>query len=480
MNKFLFTFAASFLMLATSCVKDYDIDQLNSSTLTDAVDNFTTKEDIQMLPSNIQDLSASDAQKVAQIFINKSRTRGNDLLLSESTEVKNTVPILSHNGSIAMYAVNFKNGGFMIISATTSFFPILAVVENGEYNNSGYLEVAENYIEDLAEKVMLAKTGELKIDCTIEWSAYKDFESTTPSTRASDEYLNALYSWMEEQNYGTYRIYKLKSCKDLLPEKVYNEFLQAVKSEDPWEGTEYSGENTAYVVERTTENLINVGPLLSTNWNQDNKAYNISKPDKKVPTGCVTIATGQLMRYFQYPSTFAWNNMSTGGGYHNTELDNFLTTLRAQLGVNDDGGASIDDAERVLKGYGYQVTKQNHDVAKVFNELAYRRKPVYARGQKGALQGGHAWVIDGLYHSESTVKYTLYRLSDVHYPEFKYTDAENADPYSNYTSLTMFHMNWGWGGGGNGMFMDSNITVTLQSGTHNFYYDRKELFLTRP
>ena len=448
------------------------------------------------IPADIKDLDSSQAEIVAQIYLNKARTRSSSRNIPNAESIKSIIPIRTENRELAIYAVNFNGGGYILVSASTEFYPILAEIETGEYNPEEINDAASTYIADLAHKVILAKEGKLNINTEPQWIPYIGIPEAKYITRSSnafsDEYYDAYYEFIDSQDYGNYRIYKLKNCSDILPSNIYQEFIQAAQSEDLWEGTQYSWENTAYVVERTTESLVQIGPLLKTEWGQLYKYYNSNS--KSTPTGCVTIATGQLMRFFQYPASFAWNSMPNSTSYlynaqdtnnnpyvnNNDPLDSFLQILHNKLDVSDSGSSTIDKAEKVLKSYGYSVSKQNHETSKIISSLKYNRKPVYARGAKGFLRDGHAWVIDGLYAYTCEVRYTLYRLSDRSYPDFRYDNAENANPYIIFNDLYTFHMNWGWDGQGNGWFLDDDITVTVGSEKYNFYYDRQELILNIP
>ena len=322
----------------------------------------------------------------------------------------------------------------------------------------------------MKENITLARKGKYDIRSSSLWSRYIASDAPSAATRTSSDYMTEYNNWYASQTYGDFRIMKLINCKNTLPGDIYSAYVAAAQSEDLWEGTEYSWEHTAYVVERTTEKTTTVGPLLKTTWNQESPY----SADGKL-LGCVKIATGQIMKFFEYPSTFIWSNMPLSGATNDTRA--FLARLKVELRVDDSGGATINDAERVLKSYGYSVEKKDHDGNSVFSHILKYRTPVYARGVDTSKNEGHAWVMDGIKYSERYITYTLFRLTDTAYPDFKYDEAENADSFTEYSFLSSnFHMNWGWGGSSNGWFYDNLIAV----GSGNFNDSRKELYIHKP
>jgi len=450
----------------TSCNDDIEC-ALSVSSSDNQCDKISSLE---KLPANIKNLTAADAEILTKIFYTDIKTKS-----TFKKNIQDIIPIKDENGITAIYAVNFIEDGYILISATTSFFPVIAVVEHGKYRKESLNTGEEIVLGGIIQDIKLAQEGKHDFNCQPFWSKYLASDNLPKNTKTSDDYKEEFDNWYASQAYGNYRITKLVNCRNTLPDNVYSEFVNAAQTEDLWEGTEYSWENTAYVVERTTETNINIGPLLKTHWNQNGTFSNDGKY-----LGCVTIATGQIMRFFEYPLTFSWNSMPYD--YGNEALRYFLAKLKSEISKDDNGSAKIGDAERVLKNYGYSVIQSDHDTSKIYNHINDTKTPVYARGAKGFLQTGHAWVIDGLYHSEYNVSYTLYRLSDAWYPKFKYDKAEAATPWNNYSAFTRFHMNWGWGGQGDGWFFDNNIAVSLpgESEKRNYHYDRKELYISKP
>ena len=70
-------------------------------------------------------LTPSDASVVALI------ERGGQILTKGviTEEVEEVIPIHDEEGNIIMYAVNYSNGGYVIVSATKDYYPVLARVE---------------------------------------------------------------------------------------------------------------------------------------------------------------------------------------------------------------------------------------------------------------------------------------------------------------------------------------------------------------
>lgn len=217
-------------------------------------------------------------------------------------------------------------------------------------------------------------------------------------------------------------------------------------------------------------NVTVISPLLTTRWNQNSYYNNMCPADTAGPNdhtyvGCVATAMGQIMRYWQYPTTgtgshsYVANNSVVGYGDYGTLSADFANTtyqynmMPNQLTANTSAvqvnavaellfhcGVSVEmmygplgsgsystDVPSALQtyfGYPYCMRVKRSDYTAdawtllVKTELD-RLRPVYYNGQGDA--GGHAFVCDGY-------------------------DADN-----------YFHFNWGWSGNNNGYFLLSNL-----------------------
>jgi len=226
-----------------------------------------------------------------------------------------------------------------------------------------------------------------------------------------------------------------------------------------------------------------VQPLIDTKWDQA-CFYNDSCPNapnagayycQKVPTGCVSIALAQIIRFHKYPLIGSGSNSyytpyygvqyaNFGSSFYNySAMPNFLLSKNSAtaqfiyhcaVSVNTifnylSSGANINDAKNAFLNYfNYSnslqlVHKINYtnsgwlDLLK--NELDSTR-PVFLSGYNQNNSGGHAFVCDG------------------------------------YDNNNLFHINWGWGGMYNGYFSLTSLTPN----SNNFSYNQSALIKIIP
>lgn len=211
-----------------------------------------------------------------------------------------------------------------------------------------------------------------------------------------------------------------------------------------------------------------VSPMLTTIWGQGSP-YNNQCPtwvDKNgvqqhCPVGCVALALGQIMKYWDYPvtgqgsksywfmvsvsadfgaTTYQWANMRNAylDGYSDEEVAAVATLLYhcgAAVGMmyaltGSSAMVSAYTARGMVDYFRYSSTaqylsRQNYSKEEwmklIYKELSEGR-PVFYAGNS-PTQGSHAWVLDG------------------------------------YNSAGEVHINWGWKGGGNGYY-DIDLTDT--------------------
>lgn len=217
-----------------------------------------------------------------------------------------------------------------------------------------------------------------------------------------------------------------------------------------------------------TDNISSVSPLLNTNWHQG-CYYNASCPSdpagpcNHVWAGCVATAMGQVMKYYQFPTSgngshsyfdsnygyqyanfgsasYNYNAMPNSISSGNSSIANFLYQIAVSVDMQFDpsgsGAFSSDARDAMVNYFDYSSAaslEHRNDystsdwVNMIMDELDNDRPVLYY----GYGTGGHAFVCDG------------------------------------YQGSNYFHFNWGWGGSADGYFYLSNLNPSGYTFTNN-------------
>lgn len=226
-----------------------------------------------------------------------------------------------------------------------------------------------------------------------------------------------------------------------------------------------------------TRNTRSISPLLSTTWDQA-WPYNelcpadAAGPGGRVYAGCVATAMGQVMKYWDHPTTGtgSYNYYAAPYGYQSANFGatNYqwnlmpnaistsnipIATLLYHAGVSvsmmyapDGSGAYSTNVPNAMSSYfrypdAMYRPRSSFTEPNWINLIKYQLddgSPVYYSGS--GSDGGHAWVVDG------------------------------------YDSQDYFHMNFGWGGSYNGNFLVSAIN----SGNGSFNSSQAAVINTIP
>lgn len=203
--------------------------------------------------------------------------------------------------------------------------------------------------------------------------------------------------------------------------------------------------------------LATIEPLLTTTWNQEHpyNLYTLEVGGKHAPTGCVSTAMAQVMKYHEYPEAghgigtattttgmqneislnlpLDWANMRDnyweGDDIFDASIDAVATLMQVvgyasgtNYGYGGSGASDMNAVRAMVDNFDYSpstwIYYRDHytleDWERMLHEQLSEVGPVYYSGQ--ARGGGHAFVCDGY--------------------EGGY-----------------FHINWGWGGHYDGMFL---------------------------
>lgn len=175
--------------------------------------------------------------------------------------------------------------------------------------------------------------------------------------------------------------------------------------------------------------------------------YCFTSSGQQSVVGCVPLAVGTVMGYYEYPKSiegynFDWksmkNNSNHDGWSHLFEILGRTGYLNADYGIFSTG-ASPSDIAPTFTRLGYSNATFANFSATTVNKSLKNSQPVLCGGQSN--EGGHRWVIDG------SVENRLVR----------YLNGSEVD-----TSLIYYyHCIWGWEGNGNGYYrFDNNLGGT--------------------
>ena len=458
MNSRRITILAFLVLSAIACQKESETPPVQAESSESLLELINTER----ISREAVYLDEKDARQVAAKFRNiRSPTRS-------SSEVRSVFPIGYDNDKPLMYAVNYSDG-YAIISATKKNYPIMAYVEHGSFSpqgsNPGLAEIIAEY--KIMQSALMNPSDSISVNYSHDWSIYEEIESVIQTkTCDNEEYYEMLDPYLAEWLRDGYNVHYLSDKPEGMPDDLYESYCLDAEGE-MGDDEEFPFMDCAIITYKDYSTHERVGPFLTTKWGQ-RSPYNDADPSKR-RLGCTTIAAGQIMRFHEFPAYFNWDDMPDTTS--NSNLSNFLYTLRKEIGVSDSGSATIDQVKSALKGYGYTVKQINHDASKVKSSLN-SGNPVCMRGDNGG-NTGHAWVCDGSYDSMSWTEYNLYEVifDSGHHVAMNRINQDNI--YNSFVNL--FHMNWGWYGIDNGYYIDSRLNPTEA----NYTKSRKDLLISK-
>ena len=378
---------------------------------------------------------------------------------STSKQIADVVTISDDNGAPLMYAVNYANGqGYTLVSATKAYYPILAQVDNGSYDNyigaTGLPILIDSYKSGI-DYWTKQHSDSLKRFRNL----WREFEKTNIPEIAitksgNDMRQEQIQAWMND---GA-AIHQLAYANSILPAEVYQNFCAIAQAQG---NPSYDYLMESYVVELPIEPTIVRSPMMSTTWKQT-APYNYSCPvidGSYSLVGCGAIAAAQIMKYHQWPSNKAWSSMpnvlsATG----TTVLSNFLYEVAVSLGTDFSvvsSWSSILDIQSALRdNYNYKLDDYTDYSESSTRASVNSNRPVLLQGNDEDYNG-HFWVCDGTRYHTPGKKYVLYVVGYTEPLQF----VAAGQPYEAMESYNyyMYHMNWGWGGTYDGWYLNQGF-----------------------
>ena len=457
MRHFSFLFVCLVLQVLTSC---------SSINVADAIIDSPEDNSIQslLIEKGTSQITAEQAINVAKMFdINRGRIQ-----TKAESGLNDVYTLCNEEGMPVFYAVNRGwNSGFVIVGASRNYFPILAYVEKGhlgeDYDNYGLAPWVDKQIVTVTaiEKDGLRSDS---TDCNALWSIYeKSGISPFVETKSEAEAFALRQASVAAWEAQGYTCYALMDCPSELPSSTYTSWCASAASVA---NPDYDYMLYSVILERRVDIVSTNGPLMGSTWEQDN-GYNASVPyyyqnGDHVDLGCTTVAVGQIMRYFQKPSSYNWTLMPLDSATSTTA--NFLYSLGCAIGIPYSylysGAFDIDAYNAMQNNYNYTASLNDYDYYTVRNNII-SGKPVYIGGwihtNIGIGGQGHAWVCEGYRYTTYYYDYELKVLSVV--PPLQYEHLAS-DQSSQIGSANYFYYNLGYGGEGDGWYYAGNDFYT--------------------
>lgn len=444
-------------------------------------------------------LSENEVKFIAKTFTSSNlfSTAGIYTRSANKIEIDNILPLLSDNNQTLAYAVNFKGGGYNIISANQKYSPIIGFSENGniEQDYRDKNPALAFWLDFIREDILYQinkndKSDSIAIKNRILWREYEAAALSTKSTSATASIKDHWYWYNKERLEamdgpftGTNQLMSedLQRFCDIVQKDYDNRNnlstgeMNHLLSTNTALKSEYSraglSKPTAYfwTEYRKGTNEYNIGNLVKTQWHQ-NSPYNILNPLKTnsdtehQPAGCVTLAVSQILNFYKHPQILRRRNgllfTTLNVDWSKTDIP-FLNDPKlldiptliqfVNQGVftdNGDNGSSsnINNAQSFFNLNQYSTNKYDgRDIDRIISEVKAGR-PVYVRGSDNNGEG-HAFICDGYRAIKRQLSIELNTTNDIYVKDYA------ANPYFIYrtsegnriTSEEYLGFNWGWG-----------------------------------
>ena len=433
------------------------------------VDNpFSTEKeketDLRIEPG-MTDITAEQAINVALLISNKS---GVATKADSEKKICDVYPVYGETDKPSMYAVNFQdNKGFVVISASRKYYPILAIVEQGHFDESFYYCPFGGWIDEQNEQIACAERDEIDEETSRDirnlWTVYEQpVVSKWVATKSEAEAFALRQSSVADWEAQGYTCYALSGQPSEMSNSVYSYWCQIAQG---LANPDYDYLNYSVILERRVDDTVSIGPLINTTWEREN-GYNAALLDSAnhlVPVGSRPLAVGQVMRYHQSPTNYDWNvdfplNHATG------TIASFLKVLSYQMGLYyyyGEEDATDSDALDVLENYYHYSGNCVPFLRSSVDSNIHDGKPVILSGTRtyGGLTTSYAWVCEG--NRVTSIHYE-YELKVISLYEMAYehaaSESENEFGFVHY----LYH-NFGLGGSLNGWYISNNPSASGNS-----------------
>lgn len=396
-------------------------------------------------------VNQTEINNIVEDILSRPQSRQSDYTIETITD---------DNGKELMYVVNYSNNaGFVVISATKNYYPVLAYNDKGNFNIEGDMPLGLSvWNEGIKENIKYV--NRLPSDSVIMYRAmWRKYESpsqmgynsrslesdiATAQTILMDSVLRWTSANMTTSDIpqdGIIHREEQSEIEELVMGAIYPSYMD-----------EMYRLSTILHRNQTTEEIVD--NFVLSIWNQKGS---YAQHFLNGYAGCGPVAAGQIMRYYEYPNTFDWDAMSLT--YPTQATSDLLYDIaeRADAKPSSTGtGVTSTNLRNALRSYGYTAELSNHNPSLVWQNIS-SNKPVILMAQYIKQTGEttrHAWVASGGKCITGLIQDEVWTFTGKR--TFKCIKKYN----TNYTHLYYFYMNWGWNDYSlNGYYLDNQLRV---------------------
>lgn len=448
---FIITAISSVLVFAMASCTNYTVEEGKTNLEKESLQSL-------LLEKGTTPITANEAINVALLFNNQNKieTKG-----EVEKKVSDVYTVFREEGEPSMYAVNFQDDkGFVVVSASRKYYPILAMVEKGHFDDSFVYCPLGGWIDEQNEQIAIAERDEVDEETAksirIMWSAFEKKDvAKWIETKSEAEAFALRQSSVAAWEAQGYTCYALSEQPSEMSNSVYSNWCQIAQG---LANPDYNYLTYSVILERRVDDSLRVGPLIKTTWEREN-GFNAALVDTAghlVPVGSRPLAVGQVMRYFQKPTSYNWTvdfplNYATGS------IATFLKILSNRMGLTyyfgEEDATDLEALAVMIEYYSYSGTCAPFVRSSVVSNIQ-NGKPVILSGTRtyGGTTSSYAWVCEG---NMVTAIHYEYELKVISVSEMAYehaaSESENQFGFVNY----LYH-NLGLGGSLNGWYISNS------------------------
>lgn len=415
-------------------------------------------------------VNQTEINNIVEDILSRPQSRQSDYTIETITD---------DNGKELMYVVNYSNNaGFVVISATKNYYPVLAYNDKGNFNIEGDMPLGLSiWNEGIKENIKYV--NRLPSDSVIMYRAmWRKYESpsnvdieilqthsmgrSTPSwyQNAQTIMMNKKSEFLARGGCEVYAVTDRITGNNAIDEEIREYAREQIHPEymDYWDVL-------SFVVRDVNPDVYTHIPnIMSTTWGQGtmyqvpgviyyNSGFRQIDINKTALVGCGTVATGQVMRYYEYPLTFNWSDMPTNMPTSTTAmfLHQIAEDCKSTYTLEGTFTSQID-CLNTLKKYGYIGNIREYSFVDILDSLN-ENKPVMMRANPQGSTFGHAWVVTGGSHAIYDIRYELWTFASR-------TNFRKVQEFpDSYQIEDFLYMNWGYDGNYDGMYNINNLYI---------------------